>query len=130
MKPETYPQELEKFDAVIHTVGALIEGVDYKAPFTSGNPAQSLKTCAMTTLGSFVAGTPKSNTVSYDETLEAKNRDACKLMAENYNSACREASKQNGHFVFISAAPSIAPLLRQYILMKEQAEKFLIHNCP
>ena len=50
--------------------------------------------------------------LQYDETLEAKNRDACRLMAEHYNSACKEASRKDGHFVFLSAAPSIAPLLK------------------
>ena len=64
-------------------------------------------------------------TTPYDETLEAKNRDACKLLAEHYNLA-----RSSGHFVFLSAAPSIAPLLGQYIEMKEQAESFLINNCP
>lgn len=32
--------------------------------------------------------------------------------------------------MFLSAAPTIAPLLRKYIEMKEEAESFLQHNCP
>ena len=30
LKPETYPKDLKDFDTVVHTVGALLEGVDYK----------------------------------------------------------------------------------------------------
>ena len=112
MKPESYPGDLRECDAVIHTVGALLEGVDYKAAF-SGNPLQSLRQCALSNLATSVAGGQRGTT-PYDETLEAKNRDACKLLAEHYNLA-----RSSGHFVFLSAAPSIAPLLRQYIAMKE-----------
>lgn len=122
MKPESYPSDLNECDAVIHTVGALLEGVDYKAAFT-GNPLSSLRQCAISNLATSVTGGQRG---PYDETLEAKNRDACKLLAEHYNLY----QKTSGHFVFLSAAPSIAPLLRQYIEMKEQAEGFLLHNCP
>ena len=31
MKPETYPKDLSDCDAVIHTVGALLEGSEYKS---------------------------------------------------------------------------------------------------
>lgn len=106
-------------------MGALLEGVDYKAAF-SGNPLQSLRSCALSNLATSVAGGQRTTTTPYDETLEAKNRDACKLLAEHYNLS----RSSGGHFVFLSAAPSIAPLLRQYIEMKEQAESFLLHNCP
>jgi hypothetical protein len=41
--------------------------------------------------------------VPYDESLEAKNRDACKIMAEYYNNALKKNSKK-GHFVFLSAS--------------------------
>ena len=30
LKPETYPKDLHEYDAIIHTVGALMEGIDYK----------------------------------------------------------------------------------------------------
>lgn len=35
LKPQTYPDDLKNCDAVIHTVGTLLEGVDYKG-FLSG----------------------------------------------------------------------------------------------
>jgi hypothetical protein len=50
-------------------------------------------------------------------------------MAEYYNTACRLSGKP-GRFVFLSAAPTIAPLLQLYLETKLQAEDFLLHNCP
>ena len=46
MKPGTYPsqKELGECDAVIHTVGALLEGVDYKGILSgAADPVKSLK---------------------------------------------------------------------------------------
>jgi len=51
------------------------------------------------------------------------------MIAEYYNNACKQYSRK-GHFVFLSAAPTIAPMLSTYIQMKEQAESFLLNNCP
>ncbi len=115
---------MQEFDAVIHTVGTLIEGIDYKAAFEGRinniNPLQILNT---------IAGGASGNNIKYDDTHEAKNRDACKLIAEHYNNARRNLDKP-GHFVFLSASKSIAPMLSRYTEMKEQAESFLLHNCP
>ena len=119
MKPETYTDELAKCDSVIHTVGALLEGVDYKSILNgSTNPLHLLSRLTDS----------KKNSVPYEESLQAKNRDACKMLAEHFSNACKNKGK--GHFVFISAAPTIAPMLSLYIQMKEQAEAFLINNCP
>ena len=46
----------------------------------------------------------------YDESHEAINRDSCKLVAEYFNNACRQ-DERKGHFVFMSASKSIAPML-------------------
>ena len=54
----------------------------------------------------------------YDESHEALNRDACKLIAEHYNNSLKKANL-SGHFVFISAERSLAPLLTRYFEMKE-----------
>ena len=70
-----------------------------------------------------------NHNVKYDDTLEALNRDSCKLMAEHYNNALKQKGIK-GHFLFISAAPSIAPMLTKYVQMKIQAENFLLNNCP
>ena len=50
-------------------------------------------------------------------------------MAEYYNNACK-LNQKNGRFVFMSAASQVAPLLKTYIEMKEQAELFLLSSCP
>ena len=92
MKPETYPSEktLAECDAVIHTVGALLEGAEYKGLVNSNvceklkNPSELFRS-VFTTAVNASTGT----SVPYDETLQAKNRDACKFMAEYYNNACR-----------------------------------------
>ena len=92
MKPDTYPTEkaLAECDAVIHTVGALLEGAEYKGLVNSNvceklkNPQELFKSVYNTAV---TASTGEN--VPYDETLEAKNRDACKLMAEHYNTACK-----------------------------------------
>lgn len=86
LKPETYPDELKDCDAIIHTVGALIEGVDYKGFLSGGidsllnkkiNPVEILQKLNSNTK-------PK-----YDESHEAINRDSCKLIAEHFNNACK-----------------------------------------
>jgi len=106
---------------VIHTVGALLEGFDYKSVLSGkSNPLYVL---------SSLASGQGLKASSYEESLEAKNRDSCKLIAEHYNNACKTSAKK-GHFVFISAAPTIAPVLSEYIKMKEQAESFLLNSCP
>lgn len=50
-------------------------------------------------------------------------------MAEHYNNSLKKANAK-GHFVFISAERSLVPLLQRYSEMKEQAEQFLLNNCP
>ena len=52
----------------------------------------------------------EGHTVKYDESLQAKNRDACKLIAEHYNNSLVGTDKK-GRFVFISAAKRVIPLL-------------------
>ena len=100
-------------DAVIHTVGSLLEGSEYKSIVNGGilqqlsNPMNLIQTVAQ-------VATKSQQGAPYEESLQAKNRDACKLMAEHYNNACRAKSKK-GHFVFLSAAPTIAPMLQMYI---------------
>ena len=42
LKPETYPTDLGKYDAVIHTVGTLIDGLDYKKYIRGGIDPQKM----------------------------------------------------------------------------------------
>ena len=76
-----------------------------------------------------VFGAATGRNVNYNESHEALNRDACKLIAEHYNNG-RKGENKSGHFVFISASKTIAPMLSKYIEMKEQSESFLLNNCP
>ncbi|CDW88623.1 UNKNOWN [Stylonychia lemnae] len=127
LKPETYPKDLEEFDAIIHSVGAIMEGFDYKEVLQKGmNSKIFQKRDPINIIQQLLAQGMKPK---YDESLEAMNRDSCKLMAEHFNNACKKQDKK-GHFVFISASKSITPVLQKYSDMKEQAESFLLNNCP
>ncbi len=72
MKPETYPTEkiLAECDAVIHTVGALLEGAEYKGLVNENiceklkNPRDLISSVLTTAMNS-----SSSSNVPYDETL-------------------------------------------------------------
>ena len=74
LKTESYPSEIEHIDAIVHTVGSITDMIDYKfflnnSRATISNPALALQHLAPT---------------SYEKSLEAQNRDSCKLIAEKF----------------------------------------------
>lgn len=71
------------------------------------------------------------NPTSYEDSLEAQNRDSTKNVAEVFNRQ-KGQQEQKGKFIFLSAEPSILPLpsLVRYVEMKREAEVYLQHSCP
>lgn len=74
LRIESYPSEMEHVDAIIQTVGSITDMIDYKfflnnSCATISNPALALQHLAPT---------------SYEQSLEAQNRDSCKLIAEKF----------------------------------------------
>ena len=85
LKTDSYPmEEIASCDAVIHTVGTLIEGINYKSILKDG--ISGLPTDGITGTINKI----KDPKVPYEESYEAINRDACKLLAEKFNSLCSE----------------------------------------
>jgi hypothetical protein len=80
-------------------VGSLIEGVNYQDFLRNGFSAiSSGRVNPMEALFNYKKTTQKD----YEESLEAKNRDACKFVAEAFNKHCGERGVK-GNFVFLSA---------------------------
>ncbi len=86
LKPDTYPKDLIEYDAIIHTVGTLLEGVDYKSILAGGIESVIRGKVNPLTVLSQIANNSKPK---YDESHEAINRDACKMIAEHFNNACK-----------------------------------------
>ena len=72
MKPESYPTEktLAECDAVIHTVGALLEGAEYKG-LVNANICDKLKNPKdlISSIFTTAVNTSSNTNVPYDETL-------------------------------------------------------------
>lgn len=112
LKPDTYVDEMRECDGVIHSVGSMIEGINYssfidkfKHLLTSGkyNPMEALFKFR------------KESDKSFDEeSLEALNRDSTKEVASQFDKISGEKGKK-GHFVFISAEMVDTTLLKRYL---------------
>jgi hypothetical protein len=72
LRVESYPSEIEHVDAIVHTVGAITDLIDYK--FFLNNSCTANPALAMQHLAP----------ASYENSLEAQNRDSCKLIAEKF----------------------------------------------
>ena len=80
---------MKECEGIIHCVGALMEGTNYQDTLKNGisnifsgkikNPLDLYNEFTK------VSSNPQSN---YDQSLEALNRDSCKLVAEHYNMLC------------------------------------------
>lgn len=73
-EPESYRGMLASTDAVVHTIGTLLEGGEYKQSIKSGNPAVA----ASTTLRSILDGLNGSNPLKAGDegSYESINRDS------------------------------------------------------
>ncbi|CCX11454.1 Similar to Uncharacterized protein C1840.09; acc. no. O74482 [Pyronema omphalodes CBS 100304] len=116
MNPETYKDSLEGVDAVVHSMGILLEA-DYKGVLTGKEPV--------------VAGLKKAfdstratgeNTVRQGHaqmTYETMNRDTAVTLAEE------AASQRAKSFLYVSAIDSFFTLPRRYITTKREAESII-----
>lgn len=114
---DSYP-DLSEVNAIVHSVGSITDLVNYKQMLRSGplaffnDPAKAFQEV--------------TSTGSYEQSLEAQNRDSVKLIAEQYH-----RQRKGGLFVFISAEASIVPLkpFQRYADTKREAEDFLKDFC-
>lgn len=130
LQPSTYTQHLEKADAVVHSMGILLEA-DYKGVLQGKEPLVKglQRAFASTKLGSQnplresegeYASQEKDGQITY----ELMNRDSAILLA-------RESSKNNvGTFVYISAAAGAPILPARYIITKRAAESTISKEFP
>jgi len=118
LKKESLPHEIGEADAVIHCIGILLEGFNYKK-FINKGPFG---------LGVQDAMAFFQDRVPYEQSYEAINRDACINVAEFFNNSCGIKEKK-GRFVFLSAGQSV-PFLQRYLQTKEKAENYLLGQCP
>lgn len=123
---------VQKSDAVIHTVGTLLDGssrFNYKdliRDLESGqlcrrNPVELLQEVAL----EMQKNTTSVKTELYDQSSEGLNRDSCINMATLL--ADSESVKPKP-FVFLSAAGTIAPMFEKYSQMKREAELHLLQE--
>ncbi|KAJ1654920.1 hypothetical protein IWQ61_005241 [Dispira simplex] len=107
LRPETYAAELAKCDAVVHTVGTLLE-IDYKGL------AQSTSLCQVV---SHLVPNSSQTKGQGEFAYEVINRDTAQAMAQ---------SPQTKHLVYISASRVLPFVDSRYISTKREAEKALL----
>lgn len=131
LKPETYKPMLSGADAVVHSMGILLEA-DYKGVLTGKeSPWAGLSRAFSATKG----GSQNPLTRKEGEALEPQERDG-QLTYElmNRDSAITLAQEANHHsipsFVFISAAAGTPILPKRYITTKRDAESTIASSLP
>ncbi|KAF6225239.1 hypothetical protein HO133_010436 [Letharia lupina] len=131
LKPETYKPMLNGADAVVHSMGILLEA-DYKGVVTGKeSPWSGLSRAFSATKG----GSQNPLERKEGEALEPQEKDG-QLTYElmNRDSAitlAQEASSQNvPSFVFISAAAGAPMLPKRYITTKRDAESTIASSLP
>ncbi|KAJ7632680.1 mitochondrial protein [Roridomyces roridus] len=113
LQPETFAAHLDGADAVVHSLGILLEDAGYKAAVRAGDA-----------LGLFRAVVGGRNPLDRTkETYERMNRDAALRVCEAFVASTSSKSSQRP-FVFISAADVFRPWVpARYIETKRDAEK-------
>ncbi|KAJ1927585.1 hypothetical protein IWQ60_002804 [Tieghemiomyces parasiticus] len=110
LRPETYAAHLQSCDAVVHTVGTLLEA-DYKRLVKAGSLCQAAS--------GLIKSTPTTASVTYETT----NRDTALCVAD---AAAQCPSVRS--FVYISATDFLPLIDRRYISTKREAEVALIRH--
>lgn len=131
LKPKTYKPMLNGADAVIHSMGILLEA-DYKGVVTGKeSPWAGLSRAFSATKG----GSQNPLTRKEGEELQPQEKDG-QLTYElmNRDSAITLAQEANHHsvssFVFISAAAGAPMLPKRYITTKRDAESTIASSLP
>ncbi|KAF7845843.1 hypothetical protein BT93_L0383 [Corymbia citriodora subsp. variegata] len=132
LQPSTYRQHLSSADAVIHTMGILLEA-DYKGVLTGKEPiysglARAFSSSKLGTANPLEKSNEDSDLEPLHEggqiTYEVMNRDTALLLA-------REAQKADvKNYLYISAMGGAPILPGRYIKTKREAEKLLEENFP
>mmetsp|Transcript_33426 Transcript_33426/g.51310 ORF Transcript_33426/g.51310 Transcript_33426/m.51310 type:complete len:250 (+) Transcript_33426:14-763(+) len=130
---------IARSDAVIHTVGALLdESSGYKQiiqDVESGNILNKVKSIkdmgvvdiAKNFFNEFQKQQGSVRTTTYEQSLEALNRDSLKNVAKVLADSV-ESKDEKKNLVFISAEPSVMPMLQKYSETKKEAEEFLLED--
>ncbi|RMZ82216.1 hypothetical protein DV738_g1750, partial [Chaetothyriales sp. CBS 135597] len=118
LKPATYTAQLKDADAVVHTMGILLEA-DYKGLVSGKDSPLSVLQRAFS---SSSAPATKTNEQPVKITYELMNRDSAISLA----SAAQDAGV--GCFVYISAAAGAPLLPARYITTKRAAESTIANN--
>ncbi|RMD43388.1 hypothetical protein DV735_g1705, partial [Chaetothyriales sp. CBS 134920] len=126
LKPATYTAQLKDADAVVHTMGILLE-VDYKGLISGKDSPLSVLQRAFSAPASKTPGASASASASGGDkpvqiTYELMNRDSAIALA----SAAQDAAV--GCFVYISAAAGAPLLPSRYITTKRAAESTIANN--
>ena len=125
---------ISESDAVIHTVGALLEGdsqFDYRQLINDFEKGRIFQTDPMVAFQNVVNEINKRQnsipTTVYEKSHEGLNRDSCinvaRILAQSITGV---GEKKN--FVFFSASDTIVPMLSKYCEMKREAESFLLRD--
>lgn len=132
LQPSTYRQHLSSADAVVHTMGILLEA-DYKGVLTGKEPilaglSKAFSSSKQGTANPLEKGSEDADVEPLHEggqiTYEVMNRDSAILLA-------KEASKAKvASFLYISAAGGAPILPQRYIDTKRAAESSITENFP
>lgn len=119
-------------DAVIHTVGALLEGdssFDYRQVINDIETGRVFKQDPAIAFQNLVNEVNKRQnsipTTVYEKSHEGLNRDSCINVAKILANSTAEGKK---NFVFFSASDTILPTLSRYCEMKREAEMYLLRD--
>lgn len=116
-QPSSFAHIVAEVDAVVHTLGTLIEGATYKQSVRDGN--------LIGLLSSIVGRNPLTR--HQDTSYERMNRDSALAVCEAFIASGRDrAYPKSRAFVFVSAEDIFRPVISaRYITTKREAEKGL-----
>ena len=129
LNPETYKESLENADAVVHSMGILLEA-DYKGVVSGQvSPIAGLQRAFSSTKVGANANPMEASSIEPGEkdgqiTYELMNRDSAIILA---NTA---AAANVGTFGYISAAAGAPILPKRYITTKREAESTIASKFP
>jgi hypothetical protein len=129
LNPETYKDSLENADAVVHSMGILLEA-DYKGVVSGQvSPIAGLQRAFSTTKIGSNKNPMEADSIEPGEkdgqiTYELMNRDSAIILA---NTA---AAAKVGSFAYISAAAGAPILPKRYITTKREAESTIASKFP
>ncbi|KAJ7581464.1 mitochondrial protein [Mycena floridula] len=121
LEPSSFAENLEQVDDVVHTLGTLLEGGDYKQAVRDGNPID----LAASFLNSRLGFSNPLNTEESKTSYEVVNRDSALRVCEAFVASGNNwTSPLSRAFVYISAEDVFRPLIpAKYLDTKREAER-------